>query len=161
MTDILAAWHIFFDSLWKSFEFRFNGLLERLARHQDLLMKEVFTIDVSDARRWRDRAEKEVQRHVLETRQWREQAEQLLKAREKQAQALYLHDSIAWLKTDDEQHDDELERLAERRQEGTCEWVYENSLFKSWKDDSHSDPILWVKGIPGAGTSSPIKKGFI
>ncbi|TVY84848.1 Vegetative incompatibility protein HET-E-1 [Lachnellula suecica] len=51
----------------------------------------------------------------------------------------------------DEQHDDELERLAEKRQEGTCEWVFRNALFQAWKGDAHGDPVLWVKGIPGAG----------
>lgn len=151
MANTLAAWHVFFDSLWKSFEFRFSSILDRLAHHRDLLMKEAFVIDVTGSHRWRERAGLEMKNHAEETRKLRDQAEQDLKAREKQAQALYLHDSIAWLKVADEQHDDELERLAEKRQQGTCEWVFQNALFKLWKDDVHGEPILWVKGIPGAG----------
>lgn len=127
------SWHIFFDSLWKSFDFRFQGILKRLTHHQELLMKEVFTIDVVAARQWRIKAEEEIVRQ------------------EKQSKDFYLHDSISWLKVSDEQRDDELERLSSKRQKGTCMWVFRNPLFQAWKDDGHSDSILWVKGIPGAG----------
>lgn len=96
-------------------------------------MKEVLTIDVVEARQWRIKAQEEIIRQ------------------EKKSKDFYLHDSVSWLKVADEQRDDELERLASKRQEGTCVWVFSNTLFQAWKDDPHSDPILWVKGIPGAG----------
>jgi hypothetical protein len=132
-TDLYVAWHIFFDSLWKSFEFRFQGILKRLSRHQELLMREAITIDIVAARQWRTQAQEELLR------------------REKESQDFYLHDSIAWLKVAVEDHDDELERLSDKRQKGTCEWVFNNPLFEIWKEDPHAEPILWVKGIPGAG----------
>jgi hypothetical protein len=119
--------------LWKSFEFRFQGILKRLSRHQELLMKEVITIDVTDARQWRLKA-----------------GEEIIK-QEKRTIDFYLHDSLAWLKMADEQIEDELETLSGKRQEGTCEWIFSNPLFHSWKDEGHGDPILWVQGIPGAG----------
>jgi adenylosuccinate lyase len=127
------AWHLLFDSLWKSFDFRFNGILRRLSHHKELLHKEAVTLDIVAAQQWRLEAEE----HVIR--------------QEKKSQDFFLHDSISWLKVADEQHDDELERLADKRQEGTCEWVFRNSLFQNWKDDPHGDPVLWVKGIPGAG----------
>jgi hypothetical protein len=127
------AWHLFFDSLWKSFQFRFHGILKSLAHHQDLLMKEVAVIDVVEARQFQIKGRQEIERQ------------------EKETQDHYLHDSVSWLKVADEQHDDELERLSEKRQEGTCEWVFRNPLFQTWKDDAHGEPVLWVKGIPGAG----------
>lgn len=97
------------------------------------MIKEVFTIDVVAARQWRTKTEEELIRQ------------------EKKSRDYYLHDSIAWLKVADEQQDDELTRLCEKRQKGTCEWVFKNEPFQVWKDDPHGDPILWVKGIPGAG----------
>jgi hypothetical protein len=127
------AWHLFFDSLWKSFDFRFNGILKRLSHHKELLHREVVTIDIVAAQQWRNETKERVLRQ------------------EKRNQDYYLHDSISWLKVSDEQHDDELEKLADKREEGTCEWVFRNSLFQNWKDDVHGEPILWVKGIPGAG----------
>jgi len=132
------SWHIFFESLWKSFAFRFQGILKRLTHHQELLMKHVITIDVVEARQWRIKAEEEVVRQ------------------EKQSQDFHLHDCISWLKVADEQREDELNRQCEKRQEGTCEWVFRNLLFQRWKDDGHTDPILWVKGIPGAGEAASL-----
>jgi adenylosuccinate lyase len=131
--DFVTAWHLFFDSLWKSFEFRFNGILKRLSHHKELLIKEAVTID------------------ILAARQWRIEAKELIVQQEKRIHDYYLQDCISWLKVADEQQDDELERLADKRQEGTCEWVFKNNRFQSWKDDVHGEPILWVKGIPGAG----------
>jgi hypothetical protein len=127
------SWSIFFDSLWKGFQFRFNGILRKLAQHQKLLMQQVTVIDVIEAREWRTNHEEEVTRHERLTRKdW-------------------VHDSISWLKVAGELRDDELERLIEKRQEGTCEWIFKNSRFQAWKNDSHGEPVLWVKGIPGAG----------
>ena len=127
------SWEIFFDTLWKGFQFRFAGILKKLAQHQKLLMQQVTVIDVVEARQWRIKNEEEV------TRQ------------EKLTRKDWVHDSISWLKISGELRDNELERLSEKRQEGTCEWVFKNPLFHSWKDDAHGEPVLWVKGIPGAG----------
>jgi hypothetical protein len=127
------AWHLFFDSLWKSFQFRFAGILKSLAHHQELLMKEVAVINVVDARQFYIKGQQEIERQ------------------EKQTQDHYFHDSISWLKVAGEDYDDQLEKLSEKRQEGTCEWVFRNPLFQSWKGDAHNEPVLWVKGIPGAG----------
>lgn len=133
MLTFCLAWHLFFDSLWKSFDFRFNGILKNLAHHKQLLHNEAVTID------------------IVAARQWRSQARELIVQQEKKSQDYYFHDSISWLKVADEQHDDKLERLADKRQDGTCEWIFRNSLFQNWKDDVHGELSLWVKGILGAG----------
>lgn len=96
-------------------------------------MKEVITVD------------------IVEARQWRFQLQEELSHQDNKRIDTHLHDSIAWLKVADEQQDDELQKLSDKRHEGTCEWVFNNPLFQSWKDDAHAEPILWVKGIPGAG----------
>lgn len=132
-SDILEFHRRAYKMFRKRCECFFQGILKNIARHQDLLIKEVFTIDVVAARQWRTKTEEELIRQ------------------EKKSRDYYLHDSIAWLKVADEQQDDELTRLCEKRQKGTCEWVFKNELFQVWKDDPHGDPILWVKGIPGAG----------
>lgn len=126
------AWHIFFDSLWKGFQFRFNGIISNIADHKKLLMQQVFVINVTEAKQWRLKNEEEV------------------KSREKLARDGWFHDSISWLKVTGVR-EDELTELGEKRHEGTCEWVFGNALFHSWKDDAHGEPVLWVKGIPGAG----------
>jgi hypothetical protein len=126
---------LFFDSLWKSFDSRFNGILESLAKHKELLTKEAVTIDLVEARSWRAKLQED------------------LENREKQRSDTYIHDTIAWLNISTTDQVDELETLLSKRLDGTCQWIFQNSKFKTWKDDAHGEPVLWVKGIPGAGTS--------
>jgi len=126
---------LFFDSLWKSFDSRFNGILASLAKHKELLTKEAVTIDLVEAREWRAKAQED------------------LDVREKKRSDTYLHDTVAWLNIATESQDDELDRLLSKRLDGTCEWIFRNAKMKEWKDDAHGEPVLWVKGIPGAGIS--------
>lgn len=124
---------MFFDSLWKSFDSRFDGILASLARHKDLLTKEVTAIDLVEARESRAKAQED------------------LDAREKKRSDTYLHDTVAWLNIATESQDDELDRLLAKRLDGTCDWIFRNAKMKEWIDDAHGQPVLWVKGIPGAG----------
>jgi hypothetical protein len=129
------SWVIFFDSFWKGFQFRFNCILRKLAEHQKLLMQQVNVNEDIDARQWRLKYEEEARIQEHRTRN------------------NWLHDSISWLKVAGELRDDELERLLEKKQEGTCEWIFNNHLFQTWRNDVHGEPVLWLKGIPGAGKS--------
>jgi len=45
-----TAWHMFFDSTWKAFQNRFQGILVNLRRHTDLLDKEAASIHFLDAK---------------------------------------------------------------------------------------------------------------
>ncbi|KAL9116701.1 MAG: hypothetical protein Q9187_006774, partial [Circinaria calcarea] len=130
------AWHIVFDSLWKDFGTRFNGILDSLARHRDLVDKEALSIEIAEARSWRI------------------QAQQNLEHREKERQLSQLQNSIAWLAVEDRILEDDLHRLSQRRQPGTCDWVLGSSKLIAWVADDYEEPILWLRGIPGAGMAS-------
>ncbi|EXJ71755.1 uncharacterized protein A1O5_05565 [Cladophialophora psammophila CBS 110553] len=127
------AWHIIFDSSWKSFEGRFGGILANLSKHKDMLMKEAIAIDIVEARKWRAHAAEELDKN------------------EKERDQVYINDTLAWLNVQQGNQDDELYRLLARRQSGTCDWIFKHPKFISWKDDAHADRVLWVNGIPGAG----------
>lgn len=120
--------------MWKDFESRFTGILESLARHRELVDKEAISIDIAEARSWRIRAEEDIER------------------REKQRKEQQLHYVIGWLAVDDLLQEEEFDRLSERRQDGTCEWVESSSQLKAWNENGNSEPIIWINGIPGAGT---------
>jgi hypothetical protein len=90
---------------------------------------------------------------LIEARQWRAKAQEDLEAREKLRSDTYIHDTTAWLNIAAEAQDDELDRLVSKRLAGTCAWIFRNEKMKAWKDNAHGEPVLWVKGIPGAGTS--------
>lgn len=123
-----------FGSLWKDFESRFTGILESLARHRELLDKEAISIDIAEARSWRIRVEEDIGR------------------RENQRQEQQLHYATGWLCVDDLLQEEELDRLSDRRQDGTCEWVMRGSQLTAWMDGSNSETVIWINGIPGAGT---------
>ncbi|EXJ84684.1 hypothetical protein A1O3_05354 [Capronia epimyces CBS 606.96] len=127
------AWYKLFESSWKSFEGRFGGILANLSKHKDMLMKEAIAIDIVEARRWRARAAEELDK------------------KEKERDQIYISDTLAWLNVHQEDQDDELHRLLNRRQSGTCHWVFRHPKFISWKDDTRADRVLWMNGIPGAG----------
>ena len=62
-----------------------------------------------------------------------------------------LRDAISWLSLEDRIDEDSLYRLCQKRQPGTCEWIFKNSRFLTWTGDEEENPIIWLKGIPGAG----------
>ena len=88
---------------------------------------------------------------IVEARQWREQAQENLELRGNERRLTQLHHSMAWLAVEDVIQEDDLDRLSRRRQPGTCEWIFSNSSINSWFADTKDVPILWLKGIPGAG----------
>lgn len=125
--------------MWKDFESRFTGILESLARHRELVDKEAISIDIAEARSWRIRAEEDIER------------------REKQRKEQQLHYAMAWLAVDDLLQEEEFDRLSERRQDGTCEWVVSSNQLKAWHENGDNEPILWINGIPGAGMIFPFQ----
>lgn len=90
---------------------------------------------------------------IVEARTWRMQVQEILERREKEREASQLQDAITWLAVDDCAQEDELDRLSYRRQPGTCDWVLDALKVKSWMEDDTSNPVLWLKGIPGAGSN--------
>jgi hypothetical protein len=128
-----AAWHLFFDSLWKDFDSRFNNILERLTRHKNQVTNEAIAID------------------LVESRQWRAKVQEDLENKEKQRTKTHVHDTMAWLNVTAEDQDNILDQLLSKRLAGTCEWIFRSPKMGSWRDDAHGEPLLWVKGIPGAG----------
>ena len=129
----ITAWHIIFDSLWKDFDRRFSGILESLARHRDLVDKEALSIDIVEARKWRLQTQEDIELRGNETR------------------LTQLQHSTAWLAVEDVMQDDDLDKFSRRRQPGTCDWILKNPRIASWIADTNDYPILWLKGIPGAG----------
>ena len=90
---------------------------------------------------------------VVEARVWRMQVQENLERRDKEREVFQLQDVISWLDVEDCAQEDELDRLSYRRQAGTCDWILDALKAKSWMKDDTSDPVLWLKGIPGAGTN--------
>jgi hypothetical protein len=136
MLTSALAWYILFSSSWKSFECRFSGILLKLERHKDMLLKEAVAIDIVEARKWRTATSEELDKQ------------------EKARNQIYTNDTLAWLNVQQESQEDELARLLDKRQPGTCAWVFKHPKFLAWKNEAHADRGLWMNGIPGAGTEN-------
>ncbi|KAI9855169.1 MAG: hypothetical protein M1813_000528 [Trichoglossum hirsutum] len=129
------AWKIIFDSLWKSFGHRFDGILADLTRHKDLVDREALSIGLVEAQAARKKA--------LEG----------LNKEEKKRRATELREVLTWLAVDRQDWEDDLDRIAAKRQPGTCDWFINHSKVRSWVSGEATKPILWLTGIPGSGKS--------
>ena len=131
------AWKLVFDSLWKSFERRFDGILQSLSRHRDLVDREAISFD------------------IIQAKSWRRQMQGDLQEREKERTAAQFRDAVTWLAVYDEDRgrEEELDRrLHKLRTPGTCEWVLRHPKIIRWASDTVEQPVLWLYGKPGSGT---------
>ncbi|RFU29393.1 hypothetical protein B7463_g6916, partial [Scytalidium lignicola] len=129
------SWQVLFDSLWRDFNSRFNSIIESITRHRDLVDKEATSIDIAEARVWRVRAQEEVEE------------------REHDKRIQQLNRTIDWLRIDGDFHipDDDLYRFSKSCLSGTCKWILRDKILVNWRKDDEHHPVMWMKGIPGAG----------
>ena len=126
-----------FDSTWRNFEYRFGGIVSNLRRHSDLLDREAASIHFAAAKD----AETALQKQIEDA--------------EAQRKRIEWKDVQQWLAIDGSQ-ETRLERLTERCQPGSCNWILNNANISSWLHESPSKPILWIKGHPGSGEYFPL-----
>ena len=129
------AWHVWFTFDWGLFERRFKLILQKLALHCDLLDKEAAAAHFSEMKQDRDKRQLEVD------------------AYEQERQNKMAQDVFRWLSAEEDQQEDQLCRISDKRQLETCDWVLKDPQMKSWIEDDCGDAILWMTGIPGAGKS--------
>ncbi|KAI9737414.1 MAG: hypothetical protein M1834_009568 [Cirrosporium novae-zelandiae] len=123
------AWQLFFDSLWKSFEPRFDEIIRSLLKHKELVDKEVSTID------------------IIESRIARREAQEELARCEKDRATNQLQVSLSWLDIQDCPQEDYLDKLSIRRHPETCKWTSRNSKLVSWMQDGPTVPFIWLNGL--------------
>ena len=129
------AWHFWFAFDWGLFERRFKSILQSLAVHCDLLDKEAAAAHFSEMKHFRDKRQLEED------------------AFEGQRQTQMAQDVFRWLSAAEDQQEEQLHRISDRRQPKTCDWILEDSRMRSWIEDDGGDAVLWITGIPGGGKS--------
>jgi hypothetical protein len=133
---VLAGWKIFFKTLWVGFDRRFNGILDSLARHSELVDKEANSIDIAEAKEWRsklmeDTVKKEQERSVTQ-----------------------FYAALSWLEVKDYEHieqEDELDRQSSLHHAHSCDWIQKNPKARLWMRLGKEELVLWLNGKPGAG----------
>lgn len=123
-----------FQSLWTDFGPRFQGILEKLRKHRDLVDREAVSFDIAEASLLRAKAQEE------------------LNLRERERNTAQRQEALAWLAIEDRLQEDDFDSLCQQRVPGTCDWILEkNRRFKLWANDRTQSAVLWIQGIPGSG----------
>lgn len=132
-----------FDSLWKSFILRFQGILEGLRKHRDLIDAEANVISITEAKSWRSE-------QIGQINQWRlKQADEIDKA-ERERLASQTREAVAWLNAGEEQ-ENRLTKLS-RASNGTSDhWALKEATVLLWIEQGREPSIVWLNGKPGAG----------
>lgn len=129
------AWHIWFAFDWGLFERRFKMILQKLALHCELLDKEAAAAHFSEMKQFRDKRQLEEDTF------------------ERQRQNKMAQDVFRWLSAAEDQQEEHLHRISDKRQPETCSWVLGDVQMRPWIEDDSGDAVLWMTGIPGAGKS--------
>ncbi|KAK4205422.1 hypothetical protein QBC40DRAFT_260708 [Triangularia verruculosa] len=132
-----SRWRTFFDVTWNNFQTRFSEPINNLKRH----------------------------RHLLESHANLTVLEEVLAARDMQAETLKLQREEAkhqqrsrvctWLAHEDMMADQEHYVDLRKEYPGTGTWILNRHPVKAWLDiGTGTDPMVWLTGIPGAGKST-------
>jgi hypothetical protein len=137
-----------FLSLWKDFGGRFESILASLKKQRDFIDVEAISFDIMEARESRSRMQDDIRRR-------QKQDLELLEESERTRKISQLQHSIAWLSdlVNDKTQEMEHERISNKRHDGTCEWIVNESHLKTWMKDDTRRPCLWLDGKPGSGTT--------
>lgn len=142
--------------MWKDFNTKFGGILKRLARHKNFLENSVqiaqfqlYQDDLADTKRASLIRFQEYQHDVVELNVKLDK----LVAEEQEHK---LRVVIQWLAVGQQsQQDHDIYRQIRSDYSTTTHWIVQNEHIKQWLDDAAvpPTPVLWMHGIPGAGTS--------
>lgn len=133
-----SGWKHLFDSSWKGFEPRFNTILRNLAKNQDLLDREANSLDILEAKAYRQRSLEELGRNERARQDWQ------------------LRDTLAWLdlKGQDQEQQELFDRCKSSRLVGTCEWILNHPKITLWLDPDDCHSFIWLRSKPGAGKTT-------
>ncbi|EWG41198.1 hypothetical protein FVEG_03349 [Fusarium verticillioides 7600] len=121
-----------FEMFWPSRKDQIQVVVKHIVSHRDLISKEVRMEEIRKANELRDR---ELQ-HIVQTEE------------NNIAQEFASHRTHISPKS----YDADLYRFSEALCDGTEKWLFKDASFQRWLTvKKKSNPILWLRGIPGAG----------
>ncbi|GAW11336.1 hypothetical protein ANO14919_006800 [Xylariales sp. No.14919] len=129
------SWKFFFNTTWANFDFKFNSILASMARNSEAIDQEAATID------------------IIEAKQWRETLASQVATREKDRIDRQRQSVIAWLALEHLPQDDNREKLLRDCLPGSCDWILKQEKVASWAKIDSRLPVVWLHGKPGAGKS--------
>ena len=128
------TWRQVFGSIWKNFNTRFEHILQDLRRHKQLIESQAAALHFSQYH---------ADRQIIGAK--------LQHLEDAESDRRYL-ELLQWLRPvkSPSDHEDIIEVCQDFPSCG--EWFFKNSNYSTWRtDDVPRSPILWLRGIPGAG----------
>ena len=140
-------WKQLFQATWKTFKTKFSCLLENLHRHRRLVESQANLAQFEELFQ-------ELQRARINS----EAEFQSLKDGEKSHQ---LNTVQTWLSAASTNVDQETYASKRKKYPTSGRWLLGDSRMRAWLDpEACATPLLWVNGIPGAGSVSFTPRTF-
>ncbi|KAL6400957.1 putative NACHT domain-containing protein [Ilyonectria robusta] len=139
-----GSWEVFFMTSWGRFQRRFDGIIDDLKAHENLVDKTASVVGLDEARKMRE--------DLVALRQ--ESLDKVTKEEEERTAAQYVA-IVGWLKMDDTEQVRIFDSVLEEPQKysGTCDWIYGQSQMSAWMRCTQESPFLVLHGHPGTGKS--------
>ena len=146
MFRVEPAWKIVFESLWKTFNLRFQGMLENLRKHRNLIDAEANAINIAEAKTLRNTQMDYIRRSRADRAHEIEEIE-------RERLASQIRETVAWLGANQGQ-EDMLAKFSKACDASDSHWFLKESSIISWLGRSgRDDSVIWLNGKPGAGQS--------
>lgn len=130
-------WKQLFGAVWKNFDTEFKEILRNLREHRSLIESQASVAQ------------------LYEIIRNQELAEMTLKIQKEEENRRRREVCMQWLSAASYDVDQETHTKVRSRFPGTGGWLLKNPRFDSWYNrDMSSNQLLWLTGIPGAGTST-------
>ena len=130
----MAGWMIVFDSVWPRHKAKIQVVVNSLEHHCLLMTEEVTLEHITDARK----------AQIADIDRWQKAFEFQEQQNFRNIEA-YISPKL---------YDDELDRLQRAVCERTGRWLNKEQALKYWFDpNDDTTRLVWLQGIPGAGTS--------
>ncbi|KAH6983392.1 hypothetical protein BKA56DRAFT_583622 [Ilyonectria sp. MPI-CAGE-AT-0026] len=139
-----GSWEVFFMTSWGRFQRRFDGIIDDLKAHENLVDKTASVVGLDEARKMRE--------DLVALRQ--ESLDKVTKEEAERTAAQYVA-IVGWLKMDDAEQVRIFDSVLEEPQKysGTCDWIYGQSQMSAWMRCTQESPFLVLHGHPGTGKS--------
>lgn len=132
--------------MWKTFQLRFQGILDSLRKHRDLIDAEANAIDIAEAKAWRST-------QMDDIRQWRAERAYDIEKIERERLASQTKEAVAWFGANEGQ-EDIFVKLSNMCDASNDHWILEDRTVISWLGQGSRDhSVVWLNGKPGAGES--------
>ena len=155
LLTVESVWQRFFKSVWKGFSTEFSGILKNLERHKGFVedcMQISYMETSSDAMaRIEAASAAQYRQYQSDLDEIRKQLACLIKDEEQ----THLNNIREWLAVESQSlSDHDAYQNIRKEYSTTTSWILDHDTVKDWiASDNPPTPLVWMNGIPGAGTN--------